>query len=110
MKRRISHAVALRLIRIVCLVTHSMVAPHLPWLDLEVVEVDHRVGLGPDADLARLRERLVGGLEHFLAVEGDHEAIALGLDLVVVPDPGLDLAAPALDLLALAVLDVVEPD
>src|SRR5262249_28650962 len=56
--------------------------------DLEVVEVGPGVGLGPQADLARLREGRVLRFEILLAVQGDGHLVALHGDLESMPLAG----------------------
>src|SRR5437016_13817331 len=63
----------------------------------QVVELDHRIGLGPHADLAGVGEGLVLDADHLLAVEAHRQTIVLGFDAKLVPDPRLDRAPPALD-------------
>src|SRR5947209_15914545 len=53
--------------------------------DGEVVEVDDRIRLGPDAYLPGVREGLVVLVEHLLAVEEHGEVVAPGLDGELVP-------------------------
>src|SRR5436305_8993244 len=54
-------------------------------LDGQVVELDHRVGLGPQPDAPGLAERVVGRVEHLGAIEPDHEVVAARVDLERVP-------------------------
>src|SRR5712692_3849307 len=54
-------------------------------VDGEVVELDHGVGLGPEADLPGIFERLVLRVEDFVAVVPDDEVVARGLHLERVP-------------------------
>src|SRR2546425_1250743 len=82
----------------------------LPGRDREVVEVDDTHGLGPQTELARLRERLVVGVDDLVAIEEYLEAVPVRLDRQVVPDATLHCAVPTGELDALAFHDVIEPD
>src|SRR6266849_5113094 len=52
---------------------------------LKVFELRHAVGLGPDADLARLREVVISNGEEPLAIEGHRELGAGEVDAQGVP-------------------------
>src|SRR6266850_5308014 len=55
------------------------------WLDIQPIEAGDAVGLGPQGDLAFLRERLVGNGVELLAIERDRKAVSLGLETECVP-------------------------
>src|SRR6266850_2641425 len=50
-------------------------------VDGEVVELDHGIGLGPEADLPGTFERLILRVEDLVAVVPDDEVVARGLHL-----------------------------
>src|SRR5450759_5689543 len=54
-------------------------------LDRQVVELDDRVGLGPEPDFSRFLERPVLRVEDLLAVEPDGEVVAPRIQLQRVP-------------------------
>src|SRR5262245_44753363 len=73
-------------------------------LDHQVVELDHGVGLRPQAHASRVLERLVFRVQDLVAVEPDREVIASRLHLEDVPGVGrhldvvvLEGPAPAVD-------------
>src|SRR5215475_5150881 len=109
MNRRMSQAVAARLTWIRLRVTHFMTRSRPPLLGGggQIVELDDRIGLGPDSELPRVRERLVVVVDDLLPVEEDLEVVALGLDREVVPLSGSDLSIPAGELAAVALDHVV---
>src|SRR5215470_10794759 len=110
MNRRMSQAVAARLTWIRLRVTHFMARsrPLLLGGGGQIVELDDRIGLGPDAELARVGERRVVGVDDLLPIEEDLEVISLGLDREVVPLSGSDLPIPARELAPVALDHVVE--
>src|SRR5215472_13494988 len=108
MKRRTSQAVAARLTWILLRVTHFMTRSFRRRG--QVVELDDRIGLRPDAKLARLREGLVMGIDDLLSVEEDLEVVALRLHCQLVPFPRGHLPVPARELPAVALDHVVEAD
>src|SRR5215471_15700488 len=74
------------------------------FLDLELVKMGLGVGLGPQADLARLVDAVVLDVKVLLAVEEALDVVADVLDLQSMPFTGGHLHIDALELLvALAV-------
>src|SRR5436309_15424139 len=57
----------------------------------EVVEVDYRIGLGPQADLSRIFEGVVPGGDLQLAIVITAKFVAARLHPDFEPDAGLDL-------------------
>src|SRR5262245_60350439 len=74
----------------------------------QVVEVGDRVGLRPQADLPSVAERTIGRLDDPFAVEMNLELVVTRFCGQVVPGVLGDLAVPAGELDAAAVLDVVD--
>src|SRR5207302_7160025 len=73
----------------------------------EIVERDHRVGLGPDAEPAGVGEGRVARVDDLPPVEEDLEMVTDVLHLELVPDAARDLALPVAELAAAAFDDVV---
>src|SRR6266545_2117213 len=63
----------------------SAIARKSMSVDGEVIELDHGVGLGPEADLPGIFERFVLRVEDLVAVVPDDEVVARGLHLERVP-------------------------
>src|SRR5256712_8363142 len=57
----------------------------------EIVEVDYRIGLGPQADLSRIFEGVVPGRDLQLAIVITAKFVAARLRPDLVPDAGRDL-------------------
>src|SRR5437870_11383943 len=57
----------------------------------QIVELDDRVGLGPDAELAGILERAVVIVDDLLAVEEDLDVVAHHFHREIVPGAGGDL-------------------
>src|SRR5215831_11782476 len=112
MNRRMSQAVAARLTWIRLRVTHFMARsrPRLLGGGGQIVELDDRIGLGPDPELARVGEGLVVGIDDLLSVIEDLEVVALRLDGELVPLPRGNLPVPAGELPPIAFDHVVEPN
>src|ERR1039458_9074362 len=66
----------------------------------EVVEDRYAISLGPDPDLACVREGAVLHIEQVLALERDLEVVALNIDAQRVPLDGSDLLLNAVAALA----------
>src|SRR5262249_33086747 len=104
MNRRMSQAVAARVTWIRLRVTHFMARsrPRLLGGGGQIVELDDRIGLGPDPELARVGEGLVVGIHDLLSIEEDLEVITLRFDRELVPLPRGHLPIPARELPAVA--------
>src|SRR6266849_10360803 len=76
----------------------------------QVVELDDRVRLRPDAELPGVLERAVMVVDHFVAVEEYLDVVADHLHRELVPHARGDLAVPAGELHAAALHGVVEVD
>src|SRR5438128_10802047 len=76
----------------------------------QVVELDDRVRLCPDAELPGVLERIVVLVDHLLAVEENLDVVADHLHRELVPGARGDLAVPAGELHAAALHGVVEVD
>src|SRR5712691_7301462 len=77
------------------------------WRNREIVELDHRVRLGPEADLSRLK-RIVARVEYLRAIEPHDEVIPTGFHLQGVPRIACDFDRMVLKRPATAVDDVVD--
>src|SRR3954469_22509412 len=76
----------------------------------QIVELDDRVRLRPDAELPGILERGIVIIDHFLAVQEHLDVVAHHLHCQVVPYARGHLAVPARELHAAAVHGVVEVD
>src|SRR5258708_25308524 len=86
----------------------SAIARKSMSVDGKIVELDHGVGLGPEADLPGIFERLVLRVEDLVAVVPDDEVVARGLHLERVPRVLGDLDALVQERSSLAPHGVVD--
>src|SRR5438552_18013883 len=77
-------------------------------VDGEVVELDHGIRLGPEADLPGLLEGVIRPVEDAVAVEEDHESVARGLDPHRVPGVRRDLQVLVAELPPAAIDHVID--
>src|SRR5438132_6236942 len=76
----------------------------------QVVELDDRVRLGPDAELPGVLERVVVVFDHLLAVEEHLDVVADHLHRQLVPRARCDLAVPPGEADPLPFDDVIQVD
>src|SRR5438552_18790519 len=66
-----------------------------PRLCDQIIEIDYRISLGPDAVLPGAGKCLIMRVDHLAPIEGHAEMIAVRIDRELMPDAAGNLAVPA---------------